>query len=53
MIYGQAADADKTADMIKRWHDFGGTHCCFDTLRQNFKDVEAHLEFVAAVRARI
>lgn len=54
LIYSsKSSDPQKTAGILKRWGESGGTHASLATLGKGFTNVDAHLNFAADVRARL
>lgn len=44
---------DDAVERLKRWEDAGGTHASVVTMGMELATTEAHLDFIAEVRARI
>ncbi len=46
----RAGSVDQTVAAINEWRDAGGTHATVVTMRKKFDSVEAHIDFMGAVR---
>ncbi len=54
LVYASpTSDIAKTADTLRRWRDAGGSHASIGTIGKGFSGVDAHIDFMAEVRARL
>jgi probable F420-dependent oxidoreductase len=42
-----------TVDRLMEWRDLGGTHASVVTMRQGYAGVDAHIDFIAAIKAKL
>jgi probable F420-dependent oxidoreductase len=50
---GGGATAEETIDWLRRWEDGGGRYASVVTMRLGLKDVEAHIDYLESIRARL
>jgi probable F420-dependent oxidoreductase len=53
LVTNTADTLDKCVDAVRHWRDNGGTHASVCTMGMGFDTVDAHIDFIAEVRARL
>jgi probable F420-dependent oxidoreductase len=53
LVTNSANTLDKSVDAVKHWRDNGGTHASVCTMGMGFDTVDAHIDFITEVRARL
>jgi alkanesulfonate monooxygenase SsuD/methylene tetrahydromethanopterin reductase-like flavin-dependent oxidoreductase (luciferase family) len=53
LVTNTATTIEKSLDAVRHWRDNGGTHASVCTMGMGFDTIDAHIDFIAEVSARL